>query len=115
MKKNEILVTYGSNPKKMTKEILEASGLADMIPAGSRIGLKPNLVVAREASSGATTHTEIVAGAIEYLQEHGHSELLILEGSWVGDSTTRAWRVCGYDVISRQYNVNKRKFTHSSF
>lgn len=38
------------------------------------IGIKPNLVVAREASSGATTHPELVEGVIVYLQEKGYQK-----------------------------------------
>ena len=102
---NKIVITYGDDPQRMTKEILEAVHLADQIPKGALIGLKPNLVVAKPAETGATTHPEMLAGAIEYLQEHGHKNILILEGSWVGDSTKRAFKVCGYEDVSRKYGV----------
>ncbi|MDK2934519.1 MAG: hypothetical protein PWP27_2329, partial [Clostridiales bacterium] len=69
------------------------------------IGLKPNLVVAKPSSSGATTDPELVAGVIEYLQSKGFENIIILEGSWVGDRTARAFKVCGYEDISRQYGV----------
>ncbi|WP_343208132.1 DUF362 domain-containing protein [Anaerolentibacter hominis] len=106
MDTNQIIVTYGNDPAKMTKDILDAAGLAGRLPdKKSLIGLKPNLVVAKPASSGATTTPAILAGTIEYLQEHGYHNLLILEGSWVGDSTTRAFKVCGYDALSKKYNV----------
>ena len=72
MKSNELLMIYGTEYKEMAKQLLEAADLAGRIPdAGSRIGLKPNLVSPSEASWGATTHPEIVAGTIEYLKEHG--------------------------------------------
>ena len=29
----------------------------------------------------------------------------ILEGSWIGDRTSRAFRICGYEDISDRYNV----------
>lgn len=89
----------------MTKTILESAGLAERIPKGALIGLKPNLVVAKPAETGATTHPEMVGALIEYLQAHGHTNLLILEGSWVGDSTKRAFRTCGYEELSQRYGV----------
>ncbi len=105
MERNELMIIYGDKPLEMTKKICEAAHLADTIPAGASIGLKPNLVVAKHPDTGATTHAEILEGCIQYLQEHGHKNIMIIEGSWVGDSTTRAFKVVGYDRLSRQYNV----------
>ncbi len=107
MNRNEILKIYGTNYKEMTLELLKRAGLCDLLPDNrtSRIGIKPNLVSASEASFGATTHPEIVAGIIEYLQEHGYRNLVIAEGSWVGARTAEAIHVCGYDQLARQYGV----------
>jgi|LSQX01.1.fsa_nt_gb uncharacterized protein (DUF362 family) len=75
-------------------------------PKDARITIKPNLVVARPSSSGATTDPELVACIIQYLQEAGYRDIRIAEGSWVGErSTSHAYRVCGYEEISRKYNV----------
>ena len=82
MKENEILKIYGTDYKEMTKSLLMEAELEKRIPGKeARIGIKPNLVSPSEASWGATTHPEIVAGIVEYLQERGFSNLLILEGS----------------------------------
>ena len=105
MERNQLFITYGDDPMAMTKELLEAAKLDEMIPKGALVGLKPNLVVGKPAETGATTHPEIVAAAIEYLQAHGHKNLLILEGSWVGDSTKRAFKTCGYEAVSKRYGV----------
>ena len=43
-----------------------------------RIGIKPNLVAPMEAYWGGTTHPEVVAGIVEYLQEKGFSNLVIV-------------------------------------
>ncbi len=69
------------------------------------IGLKPNLVVSKKASSGATTHPEFCAGIITFLQGKGFFNISILEGSWVGDRTERAFKVCGYFDIAKKYAV----------
>ena len=75
---NEIIRIYGTEFKENTKKLLVEADLADMIPSKKcRIAIKPNLVSASEASWGATTHTEILAGIIEYLQERGYNNLVI--------------------------------------
>ncbi|MCD7708909.1 MAG: DUF362 domain-containing protein, partial [Clostridiales bacterium] len=106
MKKNEILQTYGTDYKEMTKRLLKRADLAGEIPSKTAlIGIKPNLLAPTPASYGATTHPEIVAGIVEYLQEHGFSNLLILEGAWVGDRTSESFKFCGYEDLSQKYGV----------
>lgn len=106
MNKNEIYIKSGTQYKEMTKELLEACDLAVQIPdMDMQIGIKPNLVSPSEASWGATTHPEVVAGIIEYLQERGYHKIAMLEGSWVGDKTAEAYEVCGYRDLSEKYQV----------
>lgn len=106
MKNNELLIIHGTDYKNMTKRLLEETDLAQRIPQpDSLVGIKPNLVSPSEASWGATTHPEVVAGIIEYLQQKGFYNLVMLEGSWVGDKTREAFGVCGYDRLSEKYGV----------
>ncbi|MDL2229093.1 DUF362 domain-containing protein [Treponema sp. OttesenSCG-928-L16] len=106
MEKNEILIIYGEDPAAMAYRIAEETGLDSLIgDTKKRVGLKPNLVVARRASGGATTHPEIAEGLIRYLQERGFRKLVILEGSWVGDRTREAFKVCGYRELAEKYGV----------
>lgn len=106
MKKNEILVIYGTEYREMTKELLKAADLAGQIgDQKKRIGIKPNLVSPVLASEGATTHPEVVEGLIEYLREHGFENLAIMEGSWVGDRTEDAFEVCGYRELAGRCGV----------
>ena len=103
--KNGIRIIYGDNPRQMVKALLEAIRPEEEIDKGALIGIKPNLVVAKPSSSGATTSPEIVAGLIEYLKSKGRDNIVIMESSWVGDRTSEAFRVCGYEELSRKYNV----------
>lgn len=96
---------YGFDAHAMTLALMEAAGVADRIPPGGRIALKPNLVLAAPPDQGATTHAGVLSGAIEYLQSHGFSSLEIIEGSWVGDDTGRAMAAAGYDRVCRDYGV----------
>jgi uncharacterized protein (DUF362 family) len=106
MEKNEILVIYGSDVEVMAYNAAEAANLAGLIgDKKKRVGLKPNLVVSRPADEGATTHPEIAAGLIRYLQKNGFANIVILEGSWVGDTTADAFPVCGYSKLARETGV----------
>lgn len=111
MNKNEILKVYGTDYKDMTKRLLAASNLAGIIANRKeklRIGIKPNLVSPTPAEFGATTHPEVVAGIIEYLQENCKAfteSLTIIEGSWIGDKTSDAFEYCGYNALAEHYGV----------
>lgn len=105
MNKNNIWVLYGDDPKSMILEILKKMQPEVGLDKESSIGIKPNLVVAKPSTSGATTSPELVQGIIEYFQSKGYTNISILEGSWIGDRTSRAFKVCGYEDISEKYNV----------
>ena len=98
MNKDEILVCYGTHYREMTKHLLKEAGLSGMIPSrNTKIGIKPNLVAQISPEDGATTHPEVVGAILEYLQEEGFEDLVVLESSFVGDSTALALKFCGYD------------------
>lgn len=106
MDKKDIYMIQGTDYKQMTLELLRACGLAEAIgDRHKKVGVKPNLVAARPASSGATTHPEIVDGVLTYLQEEGFENLRVLEGSWVGDSTAEAVQVSGILDVCRKHQV----------
>ncbi len=106
MNRNDIIIIHGTNYKEMAIQVLERADVASEIGDKNKtIALKPNLVVAAHPSGGATTHSELLAGAIEYLQGHGFQNISIMEGSWVGDHTPSAFSASGYREISKMYNV----------
>lgn len=105
MNKQEIHVIYGSDYRKMIYEVLSRIDLAKVLHPDMHIGLKPNLVVAKKASEGATTSPVVIEGTIEYLMAHGIKKISIMEGSWVGDDTKRAFQVCGYTEIAKKYGI----------
>lgn len=105
MNQKDIYIIYGNSPRSMVKELLERIKPELEIKAGFRIGIKPNLVVAKPAESGATTSPQLVAGVIEYLQSKGLDNISILEGSWIGERTSRAFKACGYEELSKRYGV----------
>jgi len=101
----KIYEIYGFAPHDMTIALMEAARVSDMIPAGGRVALKPNLVTTSSPEQGATTHAGVLSGAIEYLQGHGFSKIEVIEGSWVGANTRQAMRAAGYDKVCEKYHV----------
>ena len=98
-------VNYSNDILKGTMEVLKASNLEELVEPNMKVSIKPNLVLAKEASQGATTHPEVVEGIICTLRGLGVQDMEIIESSWVGGNTKRAYKICGYEELSRRYNV----------
>lgn len=106
MRRDEILSVQGRDYSQMTVRLLTSADLAGMIgDRNARICLKPNLVVAGKASNGGVTHPEIVDGVITYLKDNGFENITLMEGSWVGDDTYRAFRVSGIGDVCKMHKV----------
>ncbi len=101
----EIWIKYGDNGAQLAQELLATAGVAEQLQPHMTVGIKPNLVLAKPSASGATTDPAVVEGVIRFLQAHGVSKITIMESSWVGDSTRRAFKACGYTDLAARYNV----------
>jgi uncharacterized protein (DUF362 family) len=101
----EIFAASGSDGFEGARRVLEASGAGELFGPGMKIALKPNLVMAKPASSGATTSPRVVAGAIEFLKDCGARDITVMESAWAGESTERAWQACGYRELEKKYGI----------
>lgn len=102
---SKIFEIFGNEPHEMTKALMKAESIAEQIPKGASIALKPNLVHAGRPEDGATTHAEVLSGCMEYLRENGFTDISVIESSWVGGNTERSMKVCGYDHVCERYGV----------
>ena len=100
-----IVVNYGNDIFKTAYETLAASDICSYLKGGMTAAIKPNLVVPSPAFTGATTHPEVIDAVICFLKEVGISEIKIIESSWVGDCTKKAFKYCGYEELSRKHGV----------
>jgi len=109
MVSNKLYVLYGQNPEEMAINLLTNINLADDLSALSNkrplIVIKPNLVIAQISEWGATTSPLLVRGVIRYLKQNGFDNIAVMEGSWLGDCTKNAFKECGYESLSREFNV----------
>lgn len=106
--RNNIMIIYGDNPSTMIPELFEKGHILEYIGGDKDIliGIKPNLVVEKPSHLGATTDPRIVIAIIEYLKAYGYHNIIILESSWVGADTKKAYKVCGYEDIANKYDIS---------
>jgi len=83
----------------------DLGGINQLIASGSRILLKPNLVVAKPNSSGATTNPLILDALIEHLIGTSPCEIIIGESSEIGSDTMEAYKVTGIQDIAQKWKV----------
>jgi uncharacterized protein (DUF362 family) len=102
-----LTLAYGTDISKITYETLAASDIGEYLRQDFSVAVKPNLVVSRPASEGATTHPEVTEGIVRFLLDFGVAakKLSIIESSWIGDDTSRAFSSCGYQYLHKQYGV----------
>jgi len=101
-----LTITYiGDNIAQDTYETLAASDIRLYLDSGQTVSIKPNLVTARPAEDGATTHPEVVEGIILFLKEFGVKSISIIESSSVGTNTKRAFKICGYEEMAERHNI----------
>lgn len=106
MKTNQIYKIFGTDYKLLTKKILNKSNLISHIgDKNKKICIKPNLVVPTPAIMGATTHSEVVEGIIEYLNENGFYNIFIAESCWIGESTNECFIETGFKKLCDKYNI----------
>jgi len=104
MKGEQLYVAYGTDARQLTMNLLRAADVLSELDTRMHVVLKPNLVMAREASSGITTHPQLAEGVIRYLVDAGVRKITIAESSWTGGDTGQAFQVCGYTRLQQKYD-----------
>ena len=96
MQSTQIMAMYGTDGFDMVQRLLEQMDAVSHLPQDKHasIAIKPNLVVAHTADTGATTHPEIIEGIICYLQAQGYDNLSIIESVSYTHLNKEAGRAC---------------------
>ena len=77
-------------------------GVSSVIPAGSKVYLKPNAI---HFSPGMHTDPAVVDALLAYLGDHGYRRLALMENSSGGLSTRLVFTVNGYADIARRHGA----------
>lgn len=88
----------------------DLGGIRQLVLPGSRILLKPNMVVAKPNSTGATTNPLILDALIEHLVCTSPYEIIIGESSEVGQDTLQAYKVTGVYELAQKWKVTLLDF-----
>lgn len=102
---DKLYIVNGSDTKSMAAELLEAIKPEAGLGKNAKIALKPNLVVAKNWKSGATTNPAVCEAIIEYFFERGYKDISVIESSWLGCDTGYAFMACGYTELSKKYGI----------
>ncbi|MGD8562355.1 MAG: DUF362 domain-containing protein [Desulfarculaceae bacterium] len=94
-----VSIAKGEKPYGTTRKALE--GLDPPRVAGLRVLLKPNTARMLAPSSGATTHPQVVAAAIDYFKELGAAEVAVGESPITGVQVSEAFELCGIKEIAQ--------------
>jgi len=80
-----------------------------------RVLIKPNLLVLRPASSGATTDPDIVRTVVQMSLDAGASEVVVAESSNWGVDTDAAFEALGYGKLARETGCRLLNLKEDSF
>ncbi|MDR0463873.1 MAG: DUF362 domain-containing protein [Treponema sp.] len=100
-----IVINYGKERAKITHDALKASDINTYLKPEHSVSLKPNLVSPKPSNMGSTTHSEVLEGIILFLKDFGIRNINIIENSSFGQSAKQAFKVCGYETLSKKYGV----------
>jgi uncharacterized protein (DUF362 family) len=70
------------------------------VASGARVLIKPNLVVARNWRTGTTTNPAVVEAIAHLAWEASAGDVLIGDGSGVGEDTNEVFKALGYDDMA---------------
>jgi uncharacterized protein (DUF362 family)/Pyruvate/2-oxoacid:ferredoxin oxidoreductase delta subunit len=84
-------------------QLLGEQAVANKIPVGGKVLIKPNICVAKRPSTGATTHPEIVEAIVRWVLDHG-AQPIIGEGPAVG-AVGDFFGITGLRSIAEKYNI----------
>jgi len=88
----------------------DLGGIEQLISSNSRILLKPNLVIAKPNSTGATTNPLILDALIEHLIHTSPREIIIGESSQIGDDTMEAYKITGIQDVAHKWKATLLDF-----
>ena len=101
----KLYVAHGSDAGEMARRLLESMQPAADWDKSAAVGIKPNLVVGKPWTSGATTNPAVCEAVIEYLRDAGFNNICIIESPWVGAKSDTVFHECGYTVLAKKHGV----------
>ncbi|MDN5300672.1 MAG: hypothetical protein PWQ60_186 [Thermoanaerobacteraceae bacterium] len=77
-------------------------GIENYIKTGDSVLIKPNVLAAKKADTGATTSPEVIESIVRLCYEAGASKVTIAESSNWGIDTMQAFEYCGFAEVAKR-------------
>lgn len=87
------------------KAISLLGGIDEIVSPGITVLIKPNVLAAKDASTGATTSPDVVGAVAEICFEAGANKVIVAESSNWGIDTFSAFKACGYFEMAEKTGV----------
>lgn len=100
-----IHVYYGVDAAGSTNALIDAAAPFRSLSRHAKVLIKPNIVAARSNWLGVNTRPQVVEAVIRRLQDIGVREITVADGSGIGHSASKAFKILGYDAIAGRYGV----------
>ena len=94
--------TTGGLPAAFETIFAPYGGVEAVIPAGSKVYVKPNGV---HFSPGTHTDPAVIDALFAWLRDHGYRRLALMENSTHGVATRLVFAVTGYDRVARRHGA----------
>jgi uncharacterized protein (DUF362 family) len=111
---SRVAIVKGTKPQDMTVKALEMANADEALSKEKPILIKPNYINASCPSTGITTDSRVIEGVVKFLKQHKKEEIIIGEGSGLGD-TFEAFHVAGVDNVAEKWNVKLVDFNKDEF
>jgi uncharacterized protein (DUF362 family) len=101
---SRVAIVRGTDPPDMTVRAMEMVDAAKAVSADKPVLIKPNYIDASHPSTGITTDARVIEGVVAFSKKHDVKEIIIGEGSGMGD-TLDAFKIGGIDDVARRWKV----------
>jgi uncharacterized protein (DUF362 family) len=111
---SRVAIVRGTDPPDMTVRAMEMVDATKAISADKPVLIKPNYIDTSHPSTGITTDARVIEGVVAFLKKHGAKEVIIGEGTGMGN-TLDAFKVGGVDNVATRWkarlvDLNKDEF-----
>lgn len=100
-----VTLIYGNDVQSMVQRLTVATGALDSVSPDDKVVIKPNLVVSRRQWAGVNTDPRVVEALVKVMKDRGVCRITIGDGSGMGYSATKAFKICGYTNLAKRYGL----------
>lgn len=111
---SRVAIVRGTDPRDMTVRAMETVDAAKVVSLDKPVLIKPNYIDASHPSTGITTDARVIEGVVTFLKKHDLEEIIIGEGTGMGD-TLDAFKVGGVDDVARRWKVRMVDLNRDDF